>query len=135
MLLKNFYTLDSISHEPNTLRCTITINKDHDIYKGHFPGNPVTPGVCMMQIIKELLEKALDSKLLMQSVTRAKFTAIINPEIDPVVDLIIAYSENEDGIKVKNTSTFNQTTALKLNALFTRKTEGDEINPPNNSIC
>jgi len=126
MLLKNFYNLDRISHQNNVLNCTITINKDHDIFKGHFPGNAVTPGVCMMQIIKELLEKALDSELILQSVQNAKFTSIINPQIDPVVDLIIEYSETQQGFAVKNISKCNQTTALKLNALFVRASESNE---------
>ena len=32
----------------------VILNPDHLIYKAHFPGQPVTPGVCILQIIQEL---------------------------------------------------------------------------------
>ena len=33
----------------------IRLNPDHEIYRAHFPGNPITPGVCIVQIISEVL--------------------------------------------------------------------------------
>src|SRR5690606_33519194 len=101
---------------------TIKLNAAHNIFKGHFPGNPVTPGVCMMQIIKEITQQAMDAKLTMQSASNVKFTALINPEINPDLRLELEINETEDGIiKVKNTSYFDETVALKLNCIYVRK--------------
>ena len=50
-MLKDFYTLNTLQQiAANTYLCTLTLNAEHPIFKGHFPNNPVTPGVCMMQI-------------------------------------------------------------------------------------
>lgn len=124
MLLQDFYTVDKIDaiNEGKYL-ATITLNKDHAIFKGHFPGNPVTPGVCMMQIIKELTESVLNVSLTMVSTTNVKFMAIINPEVNATLTLDLEISENEAAeIKVKNTTSFDETIALKLSNTYKRTT-------------
>jgi 3-hydroxyacyl-[acyl-carrier-protein] dehydratase len=116
MLLKDFYKILS-SDKTNDGNYTVIVylNKDHEVFKGHFPNNPVTPGVCMMQIIKELSEGILNKDLMLKTASNVKFMALINPEINPTLRLELAISENEEGeIKVKNTTYFDETVALKL---------------------
>ena len=114
MLLKDFYKINDLAVSENLATAKITINKDHEVFKGHFPGNPVTPGVCMMQIIKELTEQIVDKKLFMESSSNVKFMAIINPEKTPDLVLELDIIETETGYKVKNNTTFKDTVALKL---------------------
>ena len=121
MLLKDFYKVNSISTEASISTVAITINKDHQIFEGHFPDNPVTPGVCMMQIIKELTERIVGKKLFLQSSSNIKFMAIINPNVTPDLVLTLDISKNEAGYKVKNISKFEETVALKLTINFTKE--------------
>lgn len=118
MLLRDFYTINTLNTVESTITAQITINKNHEVFKGHFPNNPVTPGVCMMQIIKELTEKVVGEKLFMSSSSNVKFMAIINPEETPNLVLTITILETEDGFKIKNVSKFNDTVALKLSATY-----------------
>lgn len=121
MLLENFYTVNKLDISEGSAIANITINKNHDIFKGHFPGNPVTPGVCMMQIIKELTEQIVNEKLFMQSSSNVKFMAIINPEVNPDLKLSLTIVEEDDLFKVKNVTTFDDTVALKLSTSFRKK--------------
>ncbi|MGB1307260.1 MAG: 3-hydroxyacyl-ACP dehydratase [Oceanihabitans sp.] len=118
MQLKDFYTINNLAVANNMATANITINKDHAIFKGHFPGNPVTPGVCMMQIIKELTQEVVGENLFMQSSSNIKFMAIINPEKTPDLVLKLDIQKTEDGFKVKNTTHFLDTLALKLSTNF-----------------
>lgn len=118
MLLKDFYKVNKLEHANGKAIANITINKNHDVFKGHFPGNPVTPGVCMMQIIKELTEEVLSKKLFMASASNVKFMAIINPFKTPDLELTLDISETETGFRVKNTTKFKDTVALKLNTNY-----------------
>lgn len=120
MLLKDFYTVNSFENtDGQKYVATILLNKGHDVFKGHFPGNPVTPGVCMMQIIKELTQQAVNAPLTMKSAGNIKFMALINPEVNPVLRLELDIANLEDGtIKVKNTSYFEDTVALKLSCIY-----------------
>lgn len=123
MLLKEFYRVTGIENkEEGTYSASVFLNKDHDVFKGHFPGNPVTPGVCMMQIIKELCEEILDEKLMLKTASNVKFMALINPEINPDLRLELSISSNEEGeIKVKNTTYFEDTVALKLSNTYIKQ--------------
>ena len=121
MQLQDFYKVNTIETVENDTTATITINKDHDIFNGHFPNNPVTPGVCMMQIIKELTEEVVNEKLFMQKANNIKFMAIINPEKTPNLELTLNVSKVDDGYKVKNVTKFEDTVALKLSTHFTVK--------------
>ena len=55
MLLKDFYKINSLEKtEAQKYVAQIVINKDHDVFKGHFPGNPVTPGVIITEIMAQI---------------------------------------------------------------------------------
>ena len=122
MLLKDFYKVTNLAVADGSATAHITINKNHDVFKGHFPGNPVTPGVCMMQIIKELTEQVVNEQLFMQSSNNVKFMAIINPEVNSDLVLTLDISEDDDGnFKVKNVTKFDETVALKLSTTFRKR--------------
>jgi 3-hydroxyacyl-[acyl-carrier-protein] dehydratase len=120
MLLKDFYTIISLEKTAETkYLATILINEEHEVFKGHFPGNPIMPGVCMMQIIKELTEQITASSLFMQSLSNVKFMALINPFNTPELRLELDITTTEDQlVKVKNVSYFNETVALKLSSVY-----------------
>jgi len=120
MLLKDFYKVISLENTAeNNYLAMILINENHEVFKGHFPGNPIMPGVCMTQIIKELTEQISGSSLFMQSLSNVKFMALINPFNTPELRLELDISINEtDLIKVKNVTYFDDTVALKLNSVY-----------------
>lgn len=116
MVLQDFYKILSEEKTSDSkYTFTILVNEKHDVFKGHFPGNPIMPGVCMIQIIKELSESITKSALFMQTLTNVKFMALINPEVTPELRLELDITTTEDDlVKVKNTTYFNDTVALKL---------------------
>jgi 3-hydroxyacyl-[acyl-carrier-protein] dehydratase len=116
MLLKDFYTLKKVDKiNDSDYEAFIHLNKDHDIFKGHFPGNPVTPGVCMVQILKEITSQILEKKLVMKSSSNIKFMALINPEKTPDLKLSISINtDNDEEISIKNICYFDDTIALKM---------------------
>jgi len=120
MQLKDFYVLNNLTINEALVTAHITINKNHDIFKGHFPGNPVTPGVCMMQIIKEITEEVVEHKLIMTSSSNIKFMSIINPEKTPDLELTLEITKTDEGFRVKNSTSFNDTVALKLISNFAK---------------
>lgn len=120
MILQDFYKIlleEKVSDSKYII--TILVNEKHEVFKGHFPGNPIMPGVCMIQIIKELTESITKSSLMIQSLTNVKFMALINPEVTPELRLELDVTTTEEGlVKVKNTTYFNDTTALKLSTVY-----------------
>lgn len=118
VLIENLYEVKSFENDNSIVIATVSLNKNHEIFEGHFPDKSVMPGVCMIQMIKELTERATDKKLFLSSCSNIKFMAIINPEEDKLLNLNISYFEDNGNIKIKNTASFEDTLALKLNATF-----------------
>lgn len=116
MLLTNFYTIQKMEEvEAGKYQAFIQLNKEHSVFTGHFPDNPVLPGVCTMQIIKELTETIVQKKLVLSRAINVKFLALINPEINPILRLELTVETLENGdVKVKNNTFFESTLALKL---------------------
>jgi len=118
MLIRGLYSVLNFEQDEQTVTALIKLKPDHEVFKGHFPGNPVMPGVCMIQIIKELTEQATGETLFLSVASNIKFMAIINPEKNDTLKLVLQLSEVDGQIKVKNTISFEDTLALKLNATF-----------------
>lgn len=118
-ILGNFYRITSAEQTaPNKMVAHIRLNAGHPIFRGHFPGNPVTPGVCMLQIVKDIAEIIFEKKLELVSASNVKFMAIINPEINPDIRLELTCTEENQRVKVSQIATFGETVALKLNATY-----------------
>ncbi|PTL33128.1 beta-hydroxyacyl-ACP dehydratase [Prevotella sp. oral taxon 376] len=67
---------------------SIAFCPEHVIYKAHFPGKPITPGVCIIKILGELLERRTRQSLSLREVKNLKFVNPISPIDDPKVDVI-----------------------------------------------
>ncbi len=122
MILENFYTIENKIVDEDKVNYTfeIMINNKHNIFKGHFPGNPVMPGVCLMQIIKEITQSIVGQKLFMEKCSNVKFLALINPDTNPNLTLELKITQLEGIIKVRNTTKFDDTVALRLSAQYKR---------------
>lgn len=78
-LTNELFHIDQKRDEGKATAYDLTLNADHFIYKAHFPGEPITPGVCLIQMAKELLEDCLGEPLHVVAVKNVKFLNIISP--------------------------------------------------------
>ena len=79
-LNKNLYNILNKETDGEVPTYTISLLPSCVIYAAHFPGMPITPGVCQIQIVKELLEDNLNKALTIQGVRNAKFVSVLSPE-------------------------------------------------------
>ncbi len=93
MLKDDFYTVTSINMESNVIAATLTINGTHKIFEGHFPGKPVVPGVCMMQMVKEIAAMALGRDLQLIKADELKFLQVIDPLENKEIKMQVQYNE------------------------------------------
>ncbi|MDR0835742.1 MAG: hypothetical protein LBN11_04065 [Tannerella sp.] len=82
MLKDKLFTINEKQETANGCTYRLLLNPSHPIYEAHFPNNPVTPGACIMQIIKELAEELLHLPLQIDIVKSAKFLSTIHPRIN-----------------------------------------------------
>ena len=80
MLKNDLFTITDLRREENIIKANIGLNAAHPIFGGHFPGQPVLPGVCMMQMVKEVAGDHLNKKIKLVSATDLKFLVAVLPD-------------------------------------------------------
>lgn len=120
ILQDNLFAVTSSQKNEATVTYQVKINPEWPIYKAHFPGHPITPGVCIVQMVQELLQDLVGRKLMLRHVKNVKYAAIISPE--EVTDLTVTFAKVEalpDGAcKVQAQVTSGEVLYTKLSATF-----------------
>lgn len=76
-LRNNLYEVESVDKEMS--RVTVRLKPDSVIYSAHFPGDPVTPGVCIIGMAVEAFGLLEGHTWLIDEVVNAKFLAVMSP--------------------------------------------------------
>jgi 3-hydroxyacyl-[acyl-carrier-protein] dehydratase len=118
MLKNNFYSIQSQTVSEQGLSTIIHINPEHEIFKGHFPGKPVVPGVCMIQIVKELLDEAMSESLLFQKGNQIKFLQLLVPVSEENVEVNITWKALESGFQTTADFKKEGGAIFKLSGIF-----------------
>ena len=99
MILQNdFFTINDTVTSETEIWAELLINSNHKIFEGHFPNQPVVPGVCMMQMIKEIIEQVLGKATNLVQAAEMKFMAVINPQENNLIQATIKYAADESGV-------------------------------------
>jgi len=118
LLDKTFYRVKEQTTEDTKLRAVLQIHPENEIFKGHFPDIPIVPGVCMLQIVRELTEKKLEKILAISEVSNMKFISAFNPLEHNSAVMEISHVQMGEGYKVMASLTDGPTVFFKLNAIF-----------------
>jgi len=131
MLKDTFFTILERLPVENTLDVpqqfsafTVVLDPSHPLYEGHFPGNPVVPGVCQIEMIRELLGICLDHEMRILNAISIKYLAMISPKENPQLRVDLNILEKTPGItQVIATITNNSLVFLKFKGLFIMESE------------
>lgn len=90
-LKNNLYKIISKEEVNSIFNYTVELNPSCMIYEAHFPGEPITPGVCIVQIGKEVIEDLLleqssvSRRLEIIKAKKIKFLSVISPNETPIL--------------------------------------------------
>ena len=75
--------------------CTFSVPGTFSGYRGHFPGNPILPGIVQLSFIRRLAERRLGRPLRLAGVRRIKYLRLITPDMPVTLSLELAPGETE----------------------------------------
>lgn len=119
MLQGDFFTIHSIQKENASVKVLLELNAAHPIFAGHFPGQPVVPGACLLQMVKEIMQVILDNTLQLVNAHQLKFLSPIDPNKSTGLqaEFIHSISENKE-IAVSATVSHDNIVCFKCNGVF-----------------
>ena len=101
MLLENkYYKIVHSKVEGLNAVYRIVLLPHCDVYRGHFPGNPVCPGVCNIETIKECAMLLTGSKLLISTIKQRRLAAVASPALCPEVNVTVSLLPTDKGYTV-----------------------------------
>ncbi len=119
MLQRDFFTISNLKITGSDLKADLIIHANHKIFEGHFPGQPVVPGVCMMQMVKEIIETVTDRRTNLLKANEMKFLAIIDPMKNNMINATLKYSiEADENLNVSATFYKDDLTYFKFKGQF-----------------
>ena len=65
--------------EPGTVTLEFCYPETLTAFRGHFPGNPILPGICLFQSLRIGLEQVRGVQLRISEIGNAKFLAPVRP--------------------------------------------------------
>lgn len=72
-LRKRLKDLSALPDKENTYSCRIFFDRDFRGFEGHFEGNPVVPGVCLLELIRVHAEEITQKNLVLKEIGQCKF--------------------------------------------------------------
>jgi 3-hydroxyacyl-[acyl-carrier-protein] dehydratase len=81
--LESLYTISRLSSAGDKFHASVQIDPNHPLFKGHFPGQPVVPGVVLIKIIRDITKALTQKELLLEQGTNLKFLNLVDPVKDP----------------------------------------------------
>jgi 3-hydroxyacyl-[acyl-carrier-protein] dehydratase len=102
-LTTDIFQIVNLERSDEKILATLSINDQSEIFKGHFPNQPVVPGACMLQLVKDILEAAFEKPLQLLKAEQLKFITMLVPGNEQELTLDISYKILEDG-NIKTTA-------------------------------
>lgn len=103
-LKNNIYKVLETEETPEGITYSISLNRESPIYKAHFPGMPVTPGVCIIQMVEEMLADYIGKNLQTAMVKNAKFLTMLEPDDEVVKVHLLNIKQEGKTIKALSTA-------------------------------
>ena len=97
MLNGSFFTIQQVEDSENSRTYHLALNASHPIFQAHFAGNPIMPGACIVQLIKELTTAYFGQVFFICAVKNVKFLHAINPLETPELSVRLTFTKQENG--------------------------------------
>ena len=81
--------------EVNEISADVLLPPESPWFNGHFPGEPILPGVAQLGMVFDTIKQARKQKLKISSIRRVRFKHVIRP--DDQIKIVATSLEKNDG--------------------------------------
>ena len=85
-----FTSIDNYLAQEGHYAFRVRLDASHPVYRGHFPGHPVLPGVCTLQLVRECLNRGTGRRFRYAAIRECKFLGMVVPQADELLEIDIS---------------------------------------------
>ena len=112
MLKDDFFTITGKENGEGQVVYHIELNPNHPIFRGHFPGNPISPGVCNIGMINV----CVGCGLFIENLKQCKFSHLVTPGENKELDIVLKLEDTGDIVKIAASIIKGDTKFMELKA-------------------
>ena len=117
--LDNLFLTQSITETDDGFEAVVCCNPEHPVYRAHFPGNPITPGACLLQTAGALMQQKMGRPLFLKSSKNIKYLSILITAEGTEVKFCFSHvAESETGCKAQVVIVDESTIYTKMSLTF-----------------
>ncbi len=116
LFLDNLYAVVASAEEgTQSVSFQVRLNPESAIFKAHFPGEPIMPGACIVQMVQELYMMWTKRDVEIAKVNNLKFLSVISPDAVQELNVVLEVKKEEaDMIHLKADVVDGQTDYTKM---------------------
>jgi 3-hydroxyacyl-[acyl-carrier-protein] dehydratase len=105
--MSNLYSFHNLQSIAGAFRAEVGFDASHPVFAGHFPGQPIVPGVILVEILTSVVAEVTGKQVIIKEASVIKFLQVIDPLAHPTVVLEGTINEDDAG-NFKADATFRQ---------------------------
>lgn len=118
-MLTGLYDIKTLTSQGgSSYSAQVGINPEDPIFSGHFPGQPVLPGVCTLAILKDCIHKSTNKRLIYCEMAQCKFTGMVDPSVSGILNIDFTLAMTEDKLMVNATVSEGERVVMKIKAVM-----------------
>lgn len=97
-LQDSYFKIRKVSYPNSDTRhgkIKIDLIPEHPVYQGHFPGEPVCPGVCTLQMVKECAQVMAHEQFIVSYIKQYRLLSVMTPAEHPAIMVEIHLTQDE----------------------------------------
>lgn len=96
--MTNLYQIKDLTISGITFSAGIIFNPSHPLFAGHFPGQPIVPGVVLIEISAAVMSQVIGKELTVKEASMVKFLQVIDPLKEQIVIVEGSFVDEGNGI-------------------------------------
>ena len=89
----------------NEIHASTRVSADHPSLPGHFPGQPIVPGVVLLNLVLDAIRQAHSERVVLRSIISTKFIQAVGPATQVDMHIKLTPDEQPGRLKARFTAT------------------------------
>jgi 3-hydroxyacyl-[acyl-carrier-protein] dehydratase len=116
--LQGFYVRITSPSLADSVVVHVRIDASHEVYKGHFPDQPVAPGAALTQMVIDEAARMIGASTTFIGAKQVKFLSVLDPTKTQELELHYTFVERDGGYQFACTGKNAETIFFKINGAF-----------------